>query len=338
MRTFPLKAKGTVFVLLRIKSNILMRNIIFILGFVLSANILGAQSKAVVLHIEHRVGTDTSTVGIEGINNLGNPFKLNRIQYYVDEIILIHDGGSIDTADALTLVDGFNVTSINLGMFTLDSLESLRFAVGVNASLNHLDPTTYNPSHPLAPKSPSMHWGWTSGYRFIAAEGLSGSTFSQIFEFHGLGDGNYAHLTLPTSGTPVGSDTLMINIAADYNELFRGINLGSGLISHGETGGAAQTLHNMNNYVFTSSEGNAAMGLTENTSVTGVYPNPSNGIFTLESSKAGTYEILDVLGRKIIEGNLSEGRTEVNLTERGMFLLRMRFLDRTATVQKIHVR
>jgi hypothetical protein len=61
-------------------------------------------------------------------------------------------------------------------------------------------------------------------------------------------------------------------------------------------------------------------------------------IFTIESSKAGTYEILDVLGRKIIEGNFSEGLTEVNLTARGMFLLRMRFLDRTATVQKIHVR
>ena len=82
-----------------------MRNISFILGLVLSANILGAQSKAVVLQIQYRVGTDTSTFGIEGINNLGNQFKLNRIQYYLDEIILIHDGGSIDTAEALTLVD-----------------------------------------------------------------------------------------------------------------------------------------------------------------------------------------------------------------------------------------
>ena len=97
-----------------------MGNISFILGLVLSANILGAQSKAVVLQIQHRVGTDTSAVGIEGINNLGNPFRLNRIEYYVDEIILTHDGGSIDTADALILVDGFNATSINLGTFALD--------------------------------------------------------------------------------------------------------------------------------------------------------------------------------------------------------------------------
>ena len=251
----------------------------------LIVNLAISQSKTVLLNIEHRLGTDTCATGVEGINNLGNPFKLNRIEYYMDEIILVHDGGSSDTAAALALVDGFSETSLNLGTFTVDSLESIRFAIGVNASLNHLDPTTYNPNHPLAPKSPSMHWGWTAGYRFIAAEGLGGSTFSQIFEFHGLGDGNYAHLTLPTSGTLVASDTLLITITADYNELFRGINLGLGPISHGETGGAAQTLHNINNYVFTSSEGNAAMGLTEKTPVVGIYPNPSNGQFIIESSQ-----------------------------------------------------
>ena len=52
----------------------------------------------------------------------------------------------------VALVDGFTTTRIMLGSFTLDSLESLRFAVGVNAAKNHLDPTTYNPQHPLAPK------------------------------------------------------------------------------------------------------------------------------------------------------------------------------------------
>ncbi|MBK7304311.1 MAG: hypothetical protein IPI90_13940 [Saprospiraceae bacterium] len=27
---------------------------------------------------------------------------------------------------------------------------------------------------PLAFQDPSMHWGWTSGYRFIALEGMIG--------------------------------------------------------------------------------------------------------------------------------------------------------------------
>lgn len=301
------------------------------------ANIAISQSKMVLLNIEHRIGTDTCATGVEGINNLGNPFKLNRIQYYMDEIILVHDGGSSDTAAALALVDGFSETSLNLGTFTVDSLESIRFAIGVNASLNHLDPTTYNPNHPLAPKSPSMHWGWTAGYRFIAAEGMGGSTFNQIFEFHGLGDGNYAHLTLPTLGTPVGSDTLLITITANYNELFRGINLGSGPISHGETGGAAQTLHNINNYVFTSSEGNASMGLTEKTPVVGIYPNPSNGQFIIESSVAGTYEVLDVQGRKIMKGTLDLGANRVNLNANGLFLICISSLEGQTTVRKLHV-
>ena len=303
----------------------------------LIVNLAISQSKTVLLNIEHRLGTDTCATGVEGINNLGNPFKLNRIEYYMDEIILVHDGGSSDTAAALALVDGFNETSLNLGTFTVDSLESIRFAIGVNTSLNHLDPTTYNPNHPLAPKSPSMHWGWTAGYRFIAAEGLGGSTFSQIFEFHGLGDGNYAHLTLPTSGTLITSDTLLITITADYNELFRGINLGSGPISHGETGGAAQTLQNINNYVFTSSEGNAAMGLTEKTPVVGIYPNPSNGQFIIESSQAGTYEVLDMLGRNIMNGTLDPGTNNVNLNANGLFLLCISSLEGQTTVRKIHV-
>ena len=304
----------------------------------LIANVAIAQSKTVILNIEHRIGADTCASGIEGINNLGNPFKLNRIQYYMDEIILVHDGGSKDTATVLALIDGFSQTSLNLGTFTVDSLESVRFAIGVNASLNHLDPTTYNPNDPLAPKSPSMHWGWTAGYRFIAAEGLGGSTFSQIFEFHGLGDGNYAHLTLPTSGTFIGFDTLLITVTADYNELFRGLNLGSGPISHGETGGAAQTLHNMNNYVFTSGEGNASMSLEERTPVIGIYPNPSNGQFIIESSKAGTYEVLDVLGRKIKEGTLSVGTNNVHLNANGLISLYIRFLEGQTMVHKLHVK
>ena len=216
-----------------IQNTPLMKKILYLLSAALISNVLMAQSKTVILTIDHKIGLDTCAAGIEGVNNLGNQFKINRIQYYMDEIILVHDGATSDTSTVLALVNGFDQTSLNLGSFTLDSIESIRFAIGVNSSLNHLDPTTYNPNHPLAPKSPSMHWGWTAGYRFIAAEGVGGSTFNQIFEFHGLGDGNYAHLTLPTSGQYIGTDTILITVTANYNELFRGQNLASGPISHG---------------------------------------------------------------------------------------------------------
>ena len=106
-----------------------MKKIYFAFSALLFATAAHSQSKTVILNVEHRIGIDTCATGVEGINNLGNPFKLNRIQYYMDEIILVHDGGSSDTAAALALVDGFNETSLNLGTFTVDSLESIRFAI-----------------------------------------------------------------------------------------------------------------------------------------------------------------------------------------------------------------
>jgi len=315
-----------------------MKKLLLLSLFVLTAFGMQAQSKYVLLDINHLVGTDTCTSSVVGTNNLGNQFKINRIQYYMDEIILVHDNGTADTSNVVALVDGFTTTRIMLGSFTLDSLESLRFAVGVNAAKNHLDPTTYNPQHPLAPKSPSMHWGWSAGYRFIAAEGVAGSSLTQVFEFHGLGDGNYAHLTIPTEGTLVGSDTLLITINADYSQIFKGMNLAAGPISHGETGGAAQSLHNMNNYVFSSSEGNAAMDVADNVLEFSVYPNPSNGNFKVRTNQKGQYQVIDMLGRTVDAGSFKAGVNTVNVRPAGLYVLRIQASNGHVKTSKLHIR
>lgn len=299
---------------------------------------LQAQTKRVMLEINHLIGTDTCTNTVQGVNNLGNIFKLNRIQYYIDEIILTQGMQAPDTSTTLALVDGFSTTVLDLGEFTIDSLESIRFAIGVNEDLNHLDPTTYNPQHPLAPKSPSMHWGWSAGYRFIAAEGLAGSSLTQVFEYHSLGDGNYAHLTIPTQGTPVGTDTLLITINADYNELFRGQNLAAGPISHGETGAAAQVMHNMNNYVFSSSEGNAAMTTREYDLSLSVFPNPSAGVFHVTVEQNADFKVLDVLGRTMQQGQLNTGVNTLELDAEGLYILHVQNQAGSAKTMKLYVR
>lgn len=316
--------------------NIHMKKLVLFLFF-LGAFGLQAQTKRVMLEINHRIGSDTCASSVQGVNNLGNIFKLNRIQYYIDEIILTQGMQAPDTSSTIALVDGFSTTMIDLGEFVVDSLESIRFAIGVNEDLNHLDPTTYNPQHPLAPKSPSMHWGWTAGYRFICAEGLGGSNLSQIFEFHGLGDDNYAHLTIPTQGTMLGTDTLLISINADYNELFRGQTLATGPISHGETGAAAQVIHNMNNYVFTSSEGNAAMATKENSIPLTVFPNPSNGFFRVVVDAPSEFKVIDILGRTVESGRLDRGENTLELSSKGLYLLQVQHKTGAETI-KLHVR
>ena len=241
------------------------------------------------------------TDSLVGTNNLGNQFKFNRLQYYVDDIEIIYDQGDTFSYLEVLLINALEeeLTSVDLGSLSFDSITAVRFAVGVGPDVNNLDPSTYPAAHPLAPKSPSMHWGWAAGYRFVCAEGVGSSAFNQTFELHGLGNANYAMQTIATSGTAVGSDTLEIDIEADYAELVRDIEVAQGTISHGETGDAYQSLKNLNNKVFKSAEGNAALEQRELAfEDLSVFPNPSSGRFIITGIEGATIEVFNALGSK----------------------------------------
>ncbi|MEC8459118.1 MAG: MbnP family protein, partial [Bacteroidota bacterium] len=193
-------------------------------------------------------------------------------------------------------------TKVYLGSLNLDSVSAVRFAIGVGPDVNNLDPSVYPISHPLAPKFPSMHWGWAAGYRFVCAEGFGGTSFNQTFQLHGLGNSNYAMQTINTRGTTSGNDTLVIDIEADYSNLTKNISVASGTISHGETGDALEALKNLNNHVFQSAEGNTALAFNEKDwTDLRIHPNPSNGevFFTgMDNADLVIYNALGVVVHK----------------------------------------
>jgi len=57
-----------------------------------------------------------------------------------------------------------------------------------------------------------------------------------------------------------------------------------------------------------------------------VYPNPSEGIYFIESSNRFNYEVTDVLGRKIMSGISANDRTQLNLNgqQEGVYFLKIR--------------
>lgn len=314
-----------------------MKKLYVIGGLILCSLHVLAQDKHVTLSIHHLLSQDTCAVGINATNNLGNQFKLNRFQYYLDEIILMHDNGTVDSVSGVHLLEGFGSTTLDLGTVTMDSLESIRFAIGVNAGLNHLDPTQYPMQHPLAPKSPSMHWGWSSGYRFIAVEGNSGSTFNQTFEFHGLGDNNYAHLTLPTSGTHH-TDSVHIDVVAQVENLFRNIDLTSGPVSHGETGDAHTALYNFNNHVFYSLEGNAAMQVEEiPVKSLELYPNPNAGRAMVRVESAGRLQVMNAAGQFMWARDVLAGEQELQFESAGLYVVWFTDGAGQMKMSKVHV-
>jgi hypothetical protein len=280
----------------------------------------------VYLNINHQLGQNSFAFNSGTANNLGNSFNVTRLQYYIAEVNLIHDGGQITTVSNLwILADAGSALSESLGNHNITNLEGIQLGIGVESSYNHLDPSSYNMSHPLSPKSPSMHWGWTSGYRFIALEGKTGSGLTQTYEFHGLGDGNYRKITIPTLGTSSGTD-LNIDLNADYERAFENIDLSSGSnIVHGETGKAAAVLSNFATYVFTSSEGNSSIGLNEIQAVNiDLYPNPSKGAINISGDLSGkSLVIIDSHGKTIATKDLSSSLETIRIKTAGFYLLQL---------------
>ena len=138
---------------------------------------LNAQS-SVNIQINHLLDGVRFENEINTVNDLGNDFMIDRLQYYISGFSITHDGGQVTEVEDLyvlvSLLNDSESTMIDLGELTFTTLESVNFNLGVDQEANHSDPSLYHPTHALYPKSPSMHWGWTSGYRFIALEGKSG--------------------------------------------------------------------------------------------------------------------------------------------------------------------
>lgn len=282
------------------------------------------------LNINHKLGNSTFAVNQTATNNLGHSFNLNRMQYYLSGFVITHDGAQTTTVSGVyALVDAAAPAQIDLGNFpSITNIEAIKFSVGVNTPENNADPTLWPSTHALAPKSPSMHWGWASGYFFIALGGNSSPSLNQQLELHALGNANYFSQTIVATATVVGGEKI-INLNADYEMALKNIPISSGLVLHGSSGANATMVTNFRDFVFTASN-LSGVGINENADFKNgivVYPNPSNnGVFTFLSpnniEEKYSYQITDITGKLIEFGEVSNKSGEqITIQNKGMYFL-----------------
>ncbi len=308
------------------------------------AIITGYAQQNIKLNINHKLINQNFALQQASTNNLGNSFNVDRMQYYMSKFTVIHDGGqTTDATGIYALVDAANPSLIDLGSMNVTNVEGIKFYIGVNTPQNNQDPSLWPASHPLAPKSPSMHWGWASGYFFIAMSGNGGSSLNNTYELHGLGNANYFSQTINTGALMVGSD-LVITINADYAEGLKNINVASGVISHGSTGQAAVIIANFRDFVFSAATNSTSTGIKENSFSNNnviVYPNPSStGLFIFNTtnlpSNARNIQVTDVTGRLIRNIALEEiNGTELKLDNKGIFFLNLTDGEKILLTQKV---
>ena len=265
----------------------------------LMLNVFGFTSVAaqhqVRFTIHHKLGTADFALNQQAVNNLNHPFKFTRNEYYVSGISIVHDQGQVITLDSIyLLVDASEPTSSILGNLPVNQIEAIHFSVGVDPANNHQDPASWDPSHPLAPQFPSMHWGWVSGYRFIALEGLSGPTMQETFQLHGLGDQNYFKARVNTQPLLMG-DEIHIEIDADYTRALEDISLNDGVIVHGDNLQAKQSLENFKNLVFSPHASTTSLDNNAPVISLSCFPNPTfDGIINV-SNGFGQADLSNIL-------------------------------------------
>ena len=300
-----------------------MKKVISLITVLVMALNVSAQTD-VKLTINHLLGSSPFAFNSEAENDLGDKVKLQRLEYYISGISITHDGGTVtDASDVYILVKANKTDTIQLGNFNVTNIESINFSIGVDPGVNNGDPAQWGALHALAPKSPSMHWGWASGYRFVAMEGKSGTNFAQDFQIHALGNKNYFKQSIPTSASDV-NGALVISINADYTKAVSQIGMANGLIEHSENKEAATCFQTK---VFTSltGEGNTLSSkLIDVPNAFGINPVPSNGIVTvgLKDNRFfhGNLVVTDIAGRTIHSSSV-ETSNKISIETAGMYFL-----------------
>lgn len=318
------------------------RIITLFLAMVLSA-ISFAQTD-LYFRINHHLGADPLVFNNAAQNNLGNDFYVDRMQYYISQIKVIYDGGK-DTmfSDTWLLVDASGSTDVLLANMNISTIEEVQFSVGVNQSVNHLDPSAYPSGHPLAPKSPSMHWGWTAGYRFVAMEGAAGSSLNQNLEIHALGDQNYHTTTVSAPGKDTLGSHKVIDLYADYTMAIKDIDVSSGLVFHGEIYEAANLLLNFRDYVFSNQKPSGSVGIQSPVSADfSLSKNPISlhEELIISGTDAGNMNIriTDILGQEVGTYSISPGqRLNPEFTSSGIYFVSLYQAGQRLGTQKLVV-
>jgi hypothetical protein len=271
---------------------------------------------SIQLNIDHRLGASEFALNQQASQD-SYVFNVTRLQYYISDIEITHDGG-MNTAieDVWILVNANGTGDFDLGLWQIDQVEAVSFYVGVGQEVNHNDPAAWPSSSPLSPQNPSMHWGWSSGYRFVAMEGNAGaSSPANLYQIHALGDNNYFQTNVTVSSTMV-DGTVVIPLNADYVQALDGIDVSSGIINHSTSGVSIPLLQNFSTDVFTAGTVTSIPEFDFSSSLV-VTPNPSSSQARLKvelpQGMKYSLSIIDITGKTVAQERVSVNQGVMDL-------------------------
>ena len=99
--------------------------------------------------------------------------RFTRNDFVLSEFALLDEQGArVDIRNEYAYLSLPNRNSFTLPTtIAAGQYAGFAFAIGLDSTTNHGDPSIWGGSHPLNPAVNNLHWGWTGGYIFAAMEG-----------------------------------------------------------------------------------------------------------------------------------------------------------------------
>lgn len=310
---------------------------------------LMAQTRTVTLMIDHSIG-DSNYQDLRHFETWdGKAAYLDNLFYYIHDVqIVTGQGDTVGELGKHILVDAAAKLDYELGTFDADSATKVLFNWGVAADVNHADPSQYAAGHPLGHQNPTMHWGWSAGYRFIRADGRiddnNDGDPTLPFQYHMVGDQFVGPVITNCVSMLNDDDELEVWVTAHYERLFDQVDVVNNALIHGSSFPMSTIFGNVKFApVFDTFDGRAAEDTTDTaTGITfieqqltfNLWPNPTVGgevklMFSESTNNSGTIEAYDMTGKAAFRKQFFSTRGAVTLPELtpGLYLIRVSSVD-----------
>ena len=291
------------FVSLEKESTLMKKILLFASAFI---SFISAAQTDVYLHFPPKVG------GVDLVQNTivqslgGIDMSIDYFNYYVSNVHIIHDGGQdLNLSDTVFIVK-MEDNILELGMLDLTNIESINFGIGVPQTVNHADISQYTEDNPLSWQDPSMHWGWSSGYKFLLVNGYGDSnndgTTDALFQIHALDDANYKNVSMAVIPTVSATHTTIV-INCNLDEWLFGQNPGNVGIHHG-TSVSTSVLNNVDTRPVFTLPGNASVDspLEANGTITYSMNSESVSFNWKDVPNVDNFRLIDLAGKVIDAG------------------------------------
>lgn len=166
------------------------------------------------------------------VNEQDYQFNVQLLRFYLSHLVLVKDDGTeveVKDVDYLDFVNNHSTSNPSgeeiTGIIPAGNYTAMRFAIGVDSTVNFGDPSVYGSDHPLSVYR-GAHWSWNSGYIFMKLEGEidtlpNGSgTLDGTFLYHTGTTALYRELQFDDDFTVTPDGTFEYQLKLDVDRFF----------------------------------------------------------------------------------------------------------------------